>query len=299
VIVVDTFADARARGRGTVAVVPTMGFLHEGHLSLLEAARHESDTVTMTLYVNPLQFEEEQDLARYPADLDRDLALAEAAGVDIVFAPTQESMFGERPATIVDLPALTSVMEGAFRPGHFAGVATVVAKLFAGLQPDLAYFGRKDAQQLTVVRTLAADLSFPVRVVGRPIVREADGLALSSRNIFLDDEARRRALALSDALAVVVESVASGERSAAAIEDVARGRLDAAEGLNVEYAQLASQDDASLIEILDRPAFLAVAARVGPVRLIDNVHFDVDGDLVVADTGVHLQEPSLLYESRP
>lgn len=298
-IVVDTFSEARARSRGTVGVVPTMGFLHEGHLSLLEAAREGSDTVIMTVYVNPLQFNEKQDLARYPADLDRDLRLAEAKGVDIVFAPTQQSMFGDRPATIVDLPALTTVMEGAFRPGHFAGVATVVAKLFAGLQPDVAHFGRKDAQQLTVVSRLAADLSFPVRIVGHPIVREQDGLALSSRNVFLDDDARGHALALSRALEAAADAVTAGERSATAIEDVARKQLDHAGGLDLEYAELAAQDDASLIEQLDRPAYLAVAGRVGAVRLIDNVHFDTSGEGPVADVGVRLTGPSLLYEDGP
>lgn len=298
-IVAETFEGARAASAGLVGLVPTMGFLHEGHLSLIEAARRESETVTMSLYVNPLQFDDASDLDRYPVDVERDLALAEEAGVDVVFAPSPDEMFAEAPATAVDVPAFTETMEGAHRPGHFRGVATVVTKLFAGLQPDRAYFGRKDAQQLAVVRRLVADLSFPIDVLGLPIVREHDGLALSSRNVFVTGAGRVAALALSEALRAAVDSVESGERDANALVEVARKTLADAPGLDVDYVELAAQDDTSHPAVLDRPAFLAVAGSVGSVRLIDNVHFDLTEGEVSADLGIRLSGPSILYETGP
>lgn len=293
--VTGTFADARSHADGVVGLVPTMGFLHEGHISLLEAARGDCDTVTMTLYVNPLQFDEASDLQRYPRDRDRDLALAKDAGVDVVFAPGPEVMFGTEPATRVSVPPLTATMEGAHRPGHFTGVATVVAKLFAGLQPDRAYFGRKDAQQLAVVRRLAADLSFPVDVVGRPIVREGDGLALSSRNVFLDADARRAAVTLSRGLFAAADLAQDGEHRGDRLRTGVVDAIADAGGPTPEYVELASQEDVSRLDVLDRPAFLAVAARVGDVRLIDNVHLEVVPDGVTADRGVRLDQPSILY----
>jgi pantoate--beta-alanine ligase len=296
--VTGTFAETRALASGTVGLVPTMGFLHEGHLLLIDAARSAVDTVVMSLYVNPLQFEEQDDLARYPRDLDRDLGLAERAGVDVVFAPESAEMFAASPATRVDVPDLAIVMEGAHRPGHFQGVATVVTKLFAGLQPDLAYFGRKDAQQLAVVRRLAADLSFPVEVVGRPIIREKDGLALSSRNVFLDAGPRRAALSLQTGLMEAAELAEAGEQTARALENAARSPVAVTPGIDLEYATVATQDDVTPIARLDRPAFLAVAARVGDVRLIDNVHLDIGPDGIAVDRGVRLTGPSSMYEER-
>ena len=195
-----TFAETRASAAGSVGFVPTMGFLHEGHLSLIEAARRESDTVVMSLFVNPLQFDRDEDLTRYPRDLDRDVALATAAGADVVFAPEVDEMYPAEQLTRVIVKGLSDELEGPNRPGHFEGVATVVAKLFAGVRPQRAYFGRKDAQQLAVVRRMAADLSMPVHVVGAPIVREGSGLALSSRNIFLSSDQRNAALGLSRGL---------------------------------------------------------------------------------------------------
>lgn len=294
--VTETFEAARSRGRGIVGLVPTMGFLHEGHLSLLESAREHSDTVTMSLYVNPLQFDEDTDLERYPRDLDRDLALAREAGVDVVFAPPADTMFASKPATRVAVDPLTGAMEGAHRPGHFSGVATVVAKLFAGLRPDRAYFGRKDAQQLAVVRRLTADLSFPVDVVGCPVVRESDGLALSSRNVFLDSDGRRAALALSRALFAAADLAERGERRAGRLRDAAAGILSGEPGLSPEYVELAAQDDVSRLRSLDRPAFLAAAGRVGDVRLIDNVHFDRNPHGITADRGIRLERTSILYQ---
>ncbi|HSG79483.1 MAG TPA: pantoate--beta-alanine ligase, partial [Acidimicrobiia bacterium] len=189
-----------------------MGYLHEGHLALIEAAREGSDTVVVSLFVNPLQFDQASDLARYPRDLERDAALAASAGADILFAPDVTEMYPDEPVTRVRLATLTSTMEGAHRPGHFDGVATVVAKLFAGLRPDRAWFGRKDAQQLVVIGRMAADLSFPVEVVGHPTLREADGLALSSRNVFLSSDEREVALSLSRGLFAAADAVAVGGR---------------------------------------------------------------------------------------
>jgi len=284
-----TFSEARALCSGRVALVPTMGFLHEGHLALVEAAREGADTVLVSLFVNPLQFNEAADLESYPRDLERDAALAESAGTDVLFAPPLEEMYPEEPATWVSLAALSAEMEGAHRPGHFDGVATVVAKLFAGLRPRRAHFGRKDAQQLAVVRRMAADLSFPVEIVGGPTVREEDGLALSSRNIFLED--RGAALALSRGLFAAADAAAAGERSGAKLEGIVAAELLAA-GVSAEYVALADAAAATRISDLGREAFLAVAARVGAVRLIDNVWFGPDGS---ADRGVRLPGPSILY----
>ncbi len=292
---IGSFEETRALRKGLVGLVPTMGFLHEGHLALLESARRENDTVMMSLYVNPLQFGEHADLDRYPRSLDRDLELARAAGVDVVFAPTADVMFASEPATRVTLRDLAATMEGIHRPGHFEGVATVVTKLFAGLQPDRAYFGRKDAQQLAIVKRIVADLSFPVEIVGCPVVRESDGLALSSRNVFLDDDDREAGLALSRGLFAAADLAEAGERGAMSLAAAALAAMTGAEGLEPDYAELATQRDVAPLSTLDRPAFLAVAARIGNVRLIDSVHFDLTGDAVDADRGVRLERASTLY----
>jgi len=290
--VTGTFAETRAACRGTVALVPTMGFFHEGHLALMEAARELADTVVVSLFVNPLQFGDPGDLARYPRDLERDATLAEAVGADLLFAPPPEEVYPAPPAVRVSLPALSTELEGAYRPGHLDGVAVVVAKLYAGLQPDLAFFGRKDAQQLAVVSRLAGDLSFPVRVIGCPTVREQDGLALSSRNVFLAPEERSAALSLSRGLLAAADAAEAGERSGAALEGVVAAEMEAAGLAAAEYVALADAAAATRIPTLDCVAFLAVAARVGAVRLIDNVFLDPAGP---ADRGVRLTRPSLLY----
>ncbi|MGH8928407.1 MAG: pantoate--beta-alanine ligase, partial [Acidimicrobiia bacterium] len=287
-----TFADARAGYRGRVALVPTMGFFHEGHLALMRAAKATADTLIVSVFVNPLQFDDPSDLDRYPRDLDRDLAMAEAERVDIVFAPPLADMYPDSPRTRVTVADVAASLEGPHRPGHFEGVATVVAKLFAGLQPRSAHFGRKDAQQLAVVRTLAADLSFPVTVIGHPTVREADGLALSSRNVLLEQQDRPGALLLSKGLFAAAELAESGERSATRLEQVVGSII---QPLEVDYVELAAQNTAELLDQLDRPSFLAAAVRVGSVRLIDNVAFDLIGGEVMADRGVRLQQPSMLY----
>jgi pantoate--beta-alanine ligase len=289
---VRTFAEARARYRGRVALVPTMGYFHEGHLALMKSARLAADTVVVSIFVNPLQFSDPGDLDRYPRDLERDLGMAEASNIDVVFAPPLHEMYTDTPTTRVAVGQVDDRMEGPRRPGHFDGVATVVTKLFAGLQPHAAYFGRKDAQQLVVVRSLVADLSFPVAVIGHPTVRESDGLALSSRNVFLDALDRPGALLLSRGLFAAADLAESGQRKAEVLREAVRSIVGP---LEVEYIELASQDRAELLEELDRPAFLAAAVRVGSVRLIDNIAFDVFGGEVMADRGVRLEHQSLLY----
>jgi len=287
-----TFVETRAAYRGVVALVPTMGFFHEGHLALIEAARGRADTVVVSLFVNPLQFNDRADLSRYPRDFERDAALTEASGADLLFAPAVEEVYPEPPAVRVSLPALSAELEGAHRPGHLDGVAVVVAKLYAGLQPDLAFFGRKDAQQLALVTRLAADLSFPLQVVGCPTLREPDGLALSSRNVFLAPEDRAAARSLSRGLLAAADAAEAGERSGAVLEGLVAAELEPAGLAGADYVALADAATATRIPTLDRPAFLALAARVGTVRLIDNVFLDPIGP---ADRGVRLDRPSLLY----
>jgi pantoate--beta-alanine ligase len=270
-----------------------MGYLHEGHLSLMETARGESDTVAISLFVNPLQFSEQKDLDRYPRDLDRDGRLAEAAGVDLLFAPPLEVMYPMPALTRVTVPPLESEMEGAHRPGHFEGVATVVAKLLAGIQPHRAYFGRKDAQQLAVVRRMAFDLSFPVEIIGGQTVRESDGLALSSRNVFLTGEERDRALGIWRGLLAAAEAFENGVRDADTLEGMVR---EIVTGAQIDYVTLADARTAVRLAEMDQDAFLAVAARVGSTRLIDNVTFMVEpGGAMSVDRGVRLARPSILY----
>jgi pantoate--beta-alanine ligase len=293
---VRTFAEARVRYRGRVSLVPTMGYFHEGHLALMKAARSTANTVVVSVFVNPLQFNDQADLDRYPRDLERDMEMAEAADVDIVFAPPMQEMFATAPTTKVVVGQVGDRMEGPRRPGHFDGVATVVAKLFAGLQPHSAYFGRKDAQQLVVVNSLVADLSFPVTVIAHPTVRESDGIALSSRNVFLTPQDRPAALLLSKGLFAAARLAEAGQRKAEVLKEAVRGLIDP---LAVEYVELASQDRADLLDELDRPAFLAAAVRVGAVRLIDNIAFDVVNREVVADRGIRLERQSILYGGGP
>jgi pantoate--beta-alanine ligase len=292
---VATFADVRKGDRGSVALVPTMGYLHEGHLDLISAARRSSDTVVVSLFVNPLQFNDQTDLAGYPQDLARDAALADKAGADLLFAPAIEEMFAEQPSTSVTVAGVGELMEGDHRPGHFDGVAIVVVKLLAGTQPDRAYFGRKDAQQLVLVTRLGADLSFPVEIIGRPTIRERDGLALSSRNIYLSAAERSAALSLSAGLEAASAAVEEGQTEAATLEEIAGAVVNAEPGAHLEYVTLASQADAAALPTLEVPAFLAVAARVGATRLMDTVHIDrVDGSWV-PDLGARLDSPSILY----
>ena len=252
-----------------VGLVPTMGWFHEGHLSLMRAAREQCATVVVSLFVNPAQFGPAEDLDAYPRDEEHDARLAEAEGVDILFAPPVEEVYPEGFDTLVEIGGLTGPLDGAARPGHFEGVTTVVAKLFNMAGPDVAYFGQKDAQQALVIRKLADALNFPVRIEVRPTVREPDGLAMSSRNAYLSAEERERALALSRALRAAERVVGLGEHDAAAVLAAARGELDAA-GIEPEYLELRSASDLTPAERVNGSTLLAVAARVGRARLIDN-----------------------------
>ena len=265
-------APARRQGLA-VGLVPTMGYLHEGHLSLIRAAREECDLVVMTLFVNPSQFGPGEDLDRYPRDEQRDLELAAAAGADLVYAPSVEEVYPQGFATTVAVAGgLTDVLEGdPQRRGaeHFRGVTTVVAKLFNSVGPDVAYFGQKDAQQAVVIRRMARDLDFPVRIAVLPTVREPDGLAMSSRNAYLEARDRERAVALSRAL----EAVTREARAVSLAAGLQAGRRElAAAGIEPEYLEARDAADLAPVAVLgERPVLVAVAARVGAARLIDNV----------------------------
>jgi pantoate--beta-alanine ligase len=276
----DRLNEAR-RGGATVGFVPTMGYLHEGHVSLMRAARSECDVVAASIFVNPLQFAADEDLSAYPRDLDRDVVLCEAAGVDLVLAPSVDEMYPDGAvATTVAVPALSSSMEGASRPTHFAGVATVVAKLFNLVGPCHAYFGEKDFQQLAVVRRMARDLSFPVTVVGCPIVREPDGLAMSSRNVYLTADQRDAAVVLYRSLQAGATAIMAGERDPRTVRTLLGDIIDAEPLTALDYAQVV--DPASLDPLHDVLAAgqeirLLVAAQVGRPRLLDNLGMVVGG----------------------
>jgi pantoate--beta-alanine ligase len=267
----EALAPERAAGR-SIGLVPTMGSFHGGHLSLVRRARGECDVLVVSLFVNPTQFGPAEDLDSYPRDEARDRRLAEDEGVDLLFAPPVEEVYPEGFDTSVTVGGLTSVLDGdpARRgPSHFAGVTTVVTKLLNMVGPDVAYFGQKDAQQALVIRKLVRDLDIPVRIEVCPIVRDPDGLALSSRNAYLSSDERERALALSRALRAAEETVAGGTLEAAAVLAAARAKLDEA-GVEPEYLELRSTDDLSEVERVNGSTLLAVAARVGRARLIDN-----------------------------
>ena len=265
---------ARAAGR-VVGLVPTMGALHDGHASLLDRARAECDVVVVSIFVNPLQFGDPEDIAHYPRTLESDLLTCAASGADVVFVPSVDEMYPSwptAPSTTVSVSGVSEGWEGASRPGHFDGVATVVAKLFTIAGPCRAYFGLKDFQQLAVVRRMALELSLPVEVTGCPIVREADGLALSSRNVRLSATERRAATVLSRALAAGQDAVANGERSGAALAWVMRAQVAAEPLVELDYAVVVDADTLQEAATLVEPSAvrLLIAAQVGPVRLIDN-----------------------------
>lgn len=262
----------RTRG-ATVGFVPTMGALHEGHLALVRRCRELADRTVVSVFVNPTQFDDEGDLARYPRDADRDRRLLDQEGVDLCFLPPVEEIYPPGDATRVEVAGPAEGLEGEHRPGHFRGVATVVTRLLNLVAPDVAVFGEKDAQQLAVVRRMVADLQQPVRVVGHPTVREADGLALSSRNALLSEEDRRGALVLYRALTAAGRAVEEGERDADALREILRGVLAGEERVEVEYAEVVDAETFRPLERLPEggEVVLPVAARVGAVRLIDNL----------------------------
>ena len=269
---VRTIAELRAvlaEAPRPVGLVPTMGAFHDGHLSLMRAAREANATVVVSLFVNPAQFGPTEDLEAYPRDEAHDLGLAEATGVDIVFAPDVDEVYPAGFSTTVEVAGLTEPLDGAARPGHFMGVTTVVTKLFNMVAPDAAYFGQKDAQQALVINKLVRDLDMPVRIEVCPTIREPDGLAMSSRNAYLSDDERQRAVALSRALRAAEEAVDAGRIDADAVIAAARQELDEA-GIEPEYLELRSATDLTPAERVNGATLLAVAARVGRARLIDN-----------------------------
>ncbi len=266
----EALAPAR-RAALRVGLVPTMGALHEGHLSLIERAREDCDVVVVSLFVNPAQFNERGDLDRYPRDEQRDAELAASRGADVLFAPPVEEVYPDGFATAVEVLGVTERLEGQARgPGHFRGVTTVVTKLLCMALPDVAYFGQKDAQQVVVIRRLAADLNLPVAIEALPTVREPDGLAMSSRNALLSPSERRRALALSAGLRAAERLAAAGESDAPALLAAVRAELERAE-VEPEYVALVDGETLQPLEHVQDTGLLAVAARVGGVRLIDNV----------------------------
>jgi pantoate--beta-alanine ligase len=256
---------------GTLGFVPTMGYLHQGHLSLVERARAENDHVAVSIFVNPTQFDRPDDLARYPRDLERDLALLENQGVTFVFAPTPEEIYPPRHSTSVTVTRVTDGLEGAHRPGHFNGVATVVCKLFNIVQPTRAYFGQKDAQQVVVVRRMTQDLNLPVDVIACPTLREADGLALSSRNVFLEGEERLDALALSRTLFAVRAAWEAGERDANALRSLGVQVFATYPTVRLEYFSCTDPDTLEVQVGEVAQSLVSTAAWVGKVRLIDNL----------------------------
>ncbi len=268
-----TLESARLRDR-TVGLVPTMGALHEGHISLIERARADCDVVVVSLFVNPSQFNESADLDRYPRREQRDRELAATAGTDLLFAPAADEIYPAGFSTSVEVLGLTDRLEGAVRgAGHFRGVTTVVTKLLNIVSPDVAYFGQKDAQQVIVIRRLVEDLNMNVRIEACPTVREADGLAMSSRNAHLSSEERAQALAMPRALAAAAAAVTDGERSADALMAAARKAMSAFD-VESEYVELVQPDTLDPVARLEQPALLAIAARIGATRLIDNVTLD-------------------------
>jgi pantoate--beta-alanine ligase len=264
----------RRSAPGPVGLVPTMGYLHAGHLSLVERARRENGSVAASLFVNPTQFGPKEDLSTYPRDPERDRALLEEAGCDLLFAPASEEMYPKGFRTFVDVGPIATPLEGERRPGHFRGVATVVMKLFGIFQPDRAYFGQKDAQQLAVIRKMVRDLDLPVEVVGCPIVREPDGLAMSSRNSYLTPAERRAAPVLHRALCTAHDRFLSGVRDADSLRETMRAVLDEEPLARTDYVSAA--DPATLREVaqVDGPVLLSLAVFLGKARLIDNLLLD-------------------------
>jgi pantoate--beta-alanine ligase len=272
-----TISDMRAASRAArrdgkrFGFVPTMGALHEGHLSLVRAARARCDVVAASIFVNPLQFGPKEDLAKYPRDFDRDCELLEKEGVDILFAPSVDEMYPAGAVTHVTVEVLSDKLCGKSWPGHFRGVTTVVAKLFHIVEPDVAFFGQKDAAQVAIVRRMVRDLDFPVEIVVCPIVREPDGLAMSSRNAYLSAQDRKSALALYRALKRVQELFDKGERNAARLIDTGKGTFMEEKHARLDYFEIVDPDTLVSVQQITRPMLVAVAAFVGSTRLIDNL----------------------------
>lgn len=258
------------RSGKTIGLVPTMGFLHNGHLSLMKLARPECDVLVVSIFVNPAQFGPNEDLDAYPRDFERDESLCKGEGVDIVFYPEPGNMYFSDASVWIDEEALSPGLCGGSRPGHFRGVCTVVAKLFNLVLPDLAVFGEKDAQQLRVLERMVRDLNFPVRMVRGPIVREADGLAMSSRNKYLNAEQRQQALCLKQALALAESLVRGGEKSVANIRQQMAVLIGTVPGAEIDYIELVDDETLARVESVETETLVALAVKIGPTRLIDN-----------------------------
>ena len=259
----------RTRGK-SIALVPTMGYLHDGHVSLLSEARKRGDLLVMSLFVNPMQFGPQEDLAKYPRDFARDSMIAESAGTDIIFYPEAQEMYPEPFKTSVSVSDLSDILCGKTRPGHFRGVTTVVAKLFNVILPHTAVFGEKDFQQLVILRRMVKDLNMPVEIIGMPIVREPDGLAMSSRNTYLSVDDRRRAISISKGLSNALDAFKKGERDGKKLQEIVRFDIQSA-GLRVDYVEVIDETTLQPVHELSHAARIVVAAYAGNVRLIDNM----------------------------
>ena len=268
---IDSFRAARAEARGSLGLVPTMGYLHRGHMSLVDRASAENDVVAASIFVNPTQFGPGEDFASYPRDLDRDLKMLEEAGVGLVFTPTPEEMYRPGAETRIDPGPIAALHEGASRPGHFGGVVTVVAKLFHIVKPDRAYFGQKDAQQLAIIRRMARDLDFDLDVVGVPTVREADGLAISSRNIYLDPDQRHAATILWKALDAARSLCRDGVRSCSELKAEMAHIIGEEPLARLDYAAIAHPDTLEDLATVEDGALALLAVQIGKTRLIDNL----------------------------
>ena len=275
--VAKTIAETRSSRQklvGTVGFVPTMGFLHEGHLALVRKAKAENSAVVVSIYVNPAQFGPREDFSAYPRDLDRDLELLQKEGTDIVFVPSDDEMYPPGFSRWVGLENVTERLEEASRPGHFRGVATVVAKLFNIVQPSSAYFGQKDAQQVMVIKRMVADLNMPIEIVVVPTMRESDGLAMSSRNIYLNPEERRAATILFKALTLAQQQIRDRQRDAGEIRQQMTAFIRGEPLAQIDYVSIADAETLEELDLLDRPAVASLAVRVGKTRLIDNMPLD-------------------------
>jgi pantoate--beta-alanine ligase len=261
--------DLRAAGK-TISFVPTMGYLHDGHLSLLRAGRKRGDILVLSIFVNPTQFGPNEDLDNYPQNMENDLALAKSVGVDLVWTPAPQQIYPDGYATYVNVEGLTDRLCGTSRPEHFRGVTTVVCKLLNVVQPNLALFGQKDFQQLAVIRRMVSDLNMPVEIAGLPIVRETDGLAMSSRNVYLSADQRRQALVLSQAIAMAQQSVRTGESDSRTILDLLRQKIEAEPETRIDYLQICHQLTLEDQERVDVDSVLLLAVFVGKIRLLDN-----------------------------
>lgn len=259
----------------TIGFVPTMGYLHEGHLSLAKRSVQENDLTVMSIFVNPTQFGPNEDFDKYPRDLERDLTLAEAAGVDVVFAPSVGEMYPDGYKTYVNVEDITEVLCGRSRPGHFRGVTTVVNKLFNIVEPNKAYFGQKDAQQVIVIKKMVRDLNMNLEVITCPIVREPDGLAMSSRNVYLNAEERKAAVILSKSLFEAEELIKKGEKSRKRIVEYIESAIKTEKLAEIDYVEVVSADNLEIMEELKGSILIALAVRFGKTRLIDNVIVEV------------------------